>query len=98
MVRVLIEVLSGTACFSLLVRAESIEQALSQVRARFPGDDARVVHPIDPETFFVKASVVAEDLAGFDALEQSASDLRIRRQLAEREEQTEFIGERGRQA
>ena len=52
MVRVSIEVDSGAARFGLAVRAESIRQALSIAEVLYPGADARVVFPIDPEGFF----------------------------------------------
>ncbi len=54
MIRVSVEVRSGTAGFCVTVRAESIRQALSIVKARYPGAEAQVVHPIDFETFFVE--------------------------------------------
>jgi mannose-1-phosphate guanylyltransferase len=38
---------------SLEIEAESIERALEQVLASYPGFEARVVFPIDPEAFFV---------------------------------------------
>jgi mannose-1-phosphate guanylyltransferase len=38
---------------SLEVQAESIERAVHQVLASYPGWEARVVFPIDPEGFFV---------------------------------------------
>jgi hypothetical protein len=38
---------------SLEVEAQNIEQALRQVSARYPGYEAKVVFPIDPEAFFV---------------------------------------------
>jgi len=59
MVRVQIEVLIGHACVTVMVRAESIQRAMSIVESRFLScDDIRVVHPIDPETFFVKEAAV----------------------------------------
>jgi mannose-1-phosphate guanylyltransferase len=40
---------------SLEVQAESIERAVHQVLARYPGCEAGVVFPIDPEAFFAGA-------------------------------------------
>jgi hypothetical protein len=52
MIRVSIAVDSDASHFEALVRAESIEQAVSLARARYPGSEVRVEFPIDPETFF----------------------------------------------
>jgi hypothetical protein len=56
MVKVSIEVHSGTARFAIAVKAESIRQALSLVAAQHPSSVARVKYPIDPESFFVEDS------------------------------------------
>jgi hypothetical protein len=56
MVKVSIEVHSGTARFAVAVQAQSIQQALSIVATRYPGSIARVEFPIDPEGFFVEDS------------------------------------------
>jgi hypothetical protein len=54
MIKVSIEVLSGTARFAVGVQAQSIQQALSTVAARYPEGIARVKFPIDQEDFFVE--------------------------------------------
>ena len=54
MVKVSIEVHSGTARFAVAIKAQSIQQALSIVAARYPSNAARVKFPIDPESFFVE--------------------------------------------
>lgn len=54
MIEVLVEVGTVTARFGVMVRAESIRGAVDIVKADYPGADARVVHPIDPEAFFVR--------------------------------------------
>ena len=59
MIRVLIEVDSGACRFGLEVRAESIVRALSIAEALYPGTDARVVFPIEPEEFFVEDPAAA---------------------------------------
>ena len=53
MVKVSIEIRDRTARFRVGVQAQSIEQALGIVRARYPSSIARVSFPIDPEDFFV---------------------------------------------
>jgi hypothetical protein len=46
------------------------------VESRFLScDDIRVVHPIDPETFFVKDPAASEELAEADTLEGFAGAL-----------------------
>ena len=54
MVKVSIEVHDGTARFAVAIKAQSIQQALSIVAARYPSNAARVKSPIDPESFFVE--------------------------------------------
>jgi hypothetical protein len=54
MVKVSVEVHSGSARFRVRVRAESIQRALSLVGASYPGRSCRVTFPIEPEGFFLK--------------------------------------------
>jgi hypothetical protein len=54
MVKVSIEVHSGTARFAVAIKAQSIRQALNIVAARYPSSAAKVRFPIDPESFFVE--------------------------------------------
>jgi hypothetical protein len=56
MVKVLIEVHDGTARFTVAIKAQSIQQALSIVAARYSGSVARVKFPIEPEGFFFNSS------------------------------------------
>ncbi len=56
MVQASIEVHDGTARFAVAVLAKSIQQALSIVAARYPGNVAKVKFPIDPEGLFVEDS------------------------------------------
>ena len=56
MVKVSIEVHDGTARFAVAVLANSIQQALSIIAARYPSSVARVKFPIDLESFFVEDS------------------------------------------
>jgi hypothetical protein len=53
MVRISVEVTGGATRFRVEVQAESVRRALEIVERRNPGREARVVFPIDPETFFV---------------------------------------------
>ena len=57
MVKVSIEVRRGSARFRVAVRAESIRRAVNLVEKRFPDRDVMVRFPIDPEEFFVEASI-----------------------------------------
>ena len=60
MVRVSIEVRNGAARFSVAVRAQSIQRALSIARKRYPSSEVGVQFPIDPEGFFVKDRAAVE--------------------------------------
>jgi hypothetical protein len=53
MVRMSIEVRNGATRIDAAVQAQSIQQAMSFVRARYPNADVRVKFPIDPEGFLV---------------------------------------------
>ncbi len=56
MIRILVEVVSDCIRFTVPVRGESIRKALDSVKERYPGGDARVVFPVDPEKFLVSTS------------------------------------------
>jgi coproporphyrinogen III oxidase-like Fe-S oxidoreductase len=58
-IRISVQVSSGTACFRVAVQAESIERALKGVARQYPGKVCEVTFPIDPETFFVEDSVAS---------------------------------------
>ena len=57
MIRVSVQVISGTARFRVTIHAESIEKALEIAARQNPGKECEVTFPIDPETFFVENSV-----------------------------------------
>jgi hypothetical protein len=57
MIRISVQVSSGTARFRVTIQAESIERALEIVARQNPGKECEVAFPIDPETFFVEDSV-----------------------------------------
>ena len=48
------EVREGAALSRTTVQAESIREAVSITRRRYPGRDVRVKFPIDPEDFFIE--------------------------------------------
>jgi hypothetical protein len=54
MIKVSIEVRSGTARFDVAVQAESIQRALSLVGATYPGRKCQVKFSIQAEEFFVE--------------------------------------------
>ena len=57
MIRISVQVSSGTARFRVPVQAESIERALETVARQYPSKVCEVTFPIDPETFFVEDTV-----------------------------------------
>jgi len=73
MVKVSIEVHSGTAHCTVSVKAQSIERAMNVVRGSYPGCTARVKFPIDPEGFFVKESTPRGELVGVDQADLTAA-------------------------
>jgi hypothetical protein len=52
MIKISIEVKSGSARFRVASQAESIEEALEMARRYNSGKECKVVFPIDPEGFF----------------------------------------------
>ena len=54
MVRISVEVKSGSTTFQVAVQAQSIERALHIVQSQYPTKECKVRFPIDPEAFFVK--------------------------------------------
>jgi hypothetical protein len=58
MIKISVEVCSGTARFRAAVWAQSIERAVSLVSARYPGCQAKVLFPIEPEAFFATEGLV----------------------------------------
>jgi len=61
-IRVSVEVCSGAARFRVEVLAEGIEHALSVVSACYPGAEATVLFPIDPEVFFAEGSTLVPSM------------------------------------
>jgi hypothetical protein len=59
MIRICMEVREGAALSRATVQAESIREAVSITRGRYPGREVRVIFPIDAEDFFIEGP--AED-------------------------------------
>ena len=53
MIRITVDIDSGTARYRVAVQAESIRRALELVEKMDPGSKFGIAFPIDPETFFV---------------------------------------------
>jgi hypothetical protein len=68
MVRISVDVKSGTARFRVMVQAESIERALEIARRHNPDKECQVTFPLDPESFFVENPV-----AGVEAVEEAVA-------------------------
>jgi hypothetical protein len=54
MIRVSMEVREGATLSRATVEAESIREAVSITRGRYPDRDVRVIFPIDAEDFFIE--------------------------------------------
>lgn len=72
MIRVSIEVCSGATRFRASVWAKNIERALSLAGARYPGGEARVIFPIEPESFFVDDEKPASEVVRIESPEEIA--------------------------
>ena len=72
MIKVSVEVRSGTARFGVAVWAQSIEAAVNLVYARYPGGTARVLFPIDGETFVAKGLLPASGVVLPEVAEKAA--------------------------
>ena len=64
MVKVCVEVRSGTARFRVGVQAERIQRVLSMVGGRYPRGEVRVASPIEPEGFFVRGPSAPAGMGG----------------------------------
>ena len=70
MIKVSMEVREGAALSTAIVQAESIREAVSITRERYPGRDVQVIFPIEAEDFFIespaertKRGLLADELA-----------------------------------
>jgi hypothetical protein len=66
MVKVSMEVRSGTAHFDVAVQAESIQQAVSFVEERYSKGSVKVRFPIEPESFFVEDRPTRRGIVGLE--------------------------------
>jgi hypothetical protein len=66
MVKVSVEVRSEAARFDAGVQAESIQQAMSLVRKRYPKGNVLVKFPIQPESFFVEEPTARTGIVGLE--------------------------------
>ena len=71
MLKVSVEVRSGTARFGVGIQARSTRKALSIAGGRYPRGVVRVVSPIEPEGFFVSEPSA---LAGIVGSEQAHTE------------------------
>ncbi|MBA3425118.1 MAG: hypothetical protein H0U04_11405 [Rubrobacter sp.] len=63
MIKVSMEVREGAALSRATVQAESIQEAVSITRGRYPGRDVRVIFPIDAEGFFFEGPAEGNEWA-----------------------------------
>ena len=73
MVKVSVEVRSGTARLRVGVRARSIQRALSIVGGRYPQGEVRVAFPIEPEGFFDQEPSAPAGVVGTEKAHQEAA-------------------------
>jgi hypothetical protein len=73
MVKVSVEVRSGTARFRVGVQAPGIRTVLSMVGGRCPQGEVRVIFPIEPQGFFVGESSALARIVGTEQDHQEAA-------------------------
>jgi hypothetical protein len=73
MVKVSVEMRSGTARFRVGVQAQSIRRALGLVGRSYPQGEVRMEFPIAPEGFFVQAPSVLARIVGSEQDHQEAA-------------------------
>jgi hypothetical protein len=71
-IRVSVDIFSGAKHFRAAVWAETIKQALNLTGIHYPGCEARVVLPIDPETFFAGSTAPAAEMIVLGASQEKA--------------------------
>ncbi len=72
MIQVVVEVRTGTASFRVSARARSIRRAFDLVRDRYPGAEARLVLPVEPELFFAGDDFDGAELVTLQTPERAA--------------------------
>jgi hypothetical protein len=89
-IQIVIRVRSGAASFRVTVRAQSIERAFGLVRGSYPGANASLVLPVEPESFFA-----GDDLEGAEMVTpQRRSGKRDERAPASASAADRDVGER----
>jgi hypothetical protein len=73
MVRVCVEVRTGTARFRVGVQAQSIRRALSLVGGRYPQGEVRGAFPIEPEGFFIRKPTALARIVGTEQIHTEAA-------------------------
>jgi hypothetical protein len=73
MVKVSIEVRSGTARFNVAVQAQSIQRALGLIAGRYPKGKVRVTSPVDPEGSFVNDPAALAGMVGSERPQRMAA-------------------------
>lgn len=73
MVKVSVQVRSGTARFRVGVQARSTRKALSMVGGRYPRGEVRVAFPIEPEGFSVKEPSALAGIVGSEPAHAEAA-------------------------
>ena len=72
MVRVSVEVSSGSTSFRVAVWAQDIEQALNLAKSCYPRTEVNVIFPIEPGNFFVDENVQLSRVVRAENLEEAA--------------------------
>ena len=72
MIEVLVGVDNDTAHFGVTVWAENVQRAVEIAEAYYPGSDTRIVHPIEPESFFVPQPTAPAGLVEIEMPESAA--------------------------
>jgi hypothetical protein len=73
MIKVSVEVRSGTARFGVSVQVESVRRALGMVGGRYPHGEVRLVFPIQPEGFFVREPAALAGMVGMEEIRREAA-------------------------
>jgi len=73
MVRISVEVRSGTARFRVGVQAQSIRKALSMVAGRYSRGVVKVAFPIEPDEFFVRGPSGPAKVVGNEQIQKEAA-------------------------
>jgi hypothetical protein len=73
MVKVSVEVRSGTVRFRVSVQAQSVRRAIGMVGGRYPRGEIRLVFPIEPEGFFVREPTAVAGMVGTERTRREAA-------------------------